>query len=199
MNLVQFLFLTFLFFYFLFKSCNNYIEDQYYKNQDKRIVLFDGICKFCNKFVNFILEYDQNNLHYFVSLQSPLGKELQEIYSVPKNLDSIIVIRKADSILEYLEKYSLKTEEDQKLSRLNLVQEDTSFISIKSTAVLEIFSSLNTYFSYFILFKKLVPLCIRDFIYDQFAKRRIYFFGSIISSSTDSCRIPTNQNKLHFL
>lgn len=57
------------------------------------IILFDGVCNFCNYWVNFILKRDKKNLFKFASLQSESGQKLLEIYNLPKdNFDSFILI-----------------------------------------------------------------------------------------------------------
>lgn len=61
------------------------------KNQS--IILFDGVCNFCNYWVNFILDKDETNLFKFAALQSEKGRELLEKYNLPKdNFDSFILI-----------------------------------------------------------------------------------------------------------
>jgi predicted DCC family thiol-disulfide oxidoreductase YuxK len=57
------------------------------------VVLFDGVCNFCNGSVNFIIKHDQNKLFRFASLQSPAGQKLVKEYGMNKpGLDSIILI-----------------------------------------------------------------------------------------------------------
>lgn len=57
------------------------------------IVLFDGVCNFCNGSVNFIIERDTENYFKFAPLQSEIGQELLEKYNINKaETDSVIVI-----------------------------------------------------------------------------------------------------------
>jgi predicted DCC family thiol-disulfide oxidoreductase YuxK len=61
-----------------------------YKN---KIVLFDGVCNFCNYWVNFILDRDPKNQFKFAALQSKKGTELLEQFNLPKDdFDSFILI-----------------------------------------------------------------------------------------------------------
>ena len=60
-------------------------------NLDK-IVLFDGVCNFCNSSVQFIIKHDQTNSLKFASLQSQTGQELLAKYNIPKEIDSVIFI-----------------------------------------------------------------------------------------------------------
>ena len=45
-----------------------------------QIILFDGVCYFCNFWVNFILKRDKNDLFRFAALQSETSKELLKRY-----------------------------------------------------------------------------------------------------------------------
>jgi predicted DCC family thiol-disulfide oxidoreductase YuxK len=57
------------------------------------IILFDGICNFCNYWVNFILDHDKQNIFKFAALQSEKGRELLDKFNLPKNdFDSFILI-----------------------------------------------------------------------------------------------------------
>jgi predicted DCC family thiol-disulfide oxidoreductase YuxK len=62
-------------------------------NVDKPIILFDGICNFCNAMVNFIIRQDKKNVFLFCPLQSDSGKRLLEQYKIDwKANDSFVVI-----------------------------------------------------------------------------------------------------------
>jgi predicted DCC family thiol-disulfide oxidoreductase YuxK len=57
------------------------------------IVLFDGVCNFCNSSVNFIMDRDKNDRFRFAALQSDAGTELQKQYGLdPNELSSFILI-----------------------------------------------------------------------------------------------------------
>ncbi|MDR4496237.1 MAG: thiol-disulfide oxidoreductase DCC family protein [Nitrospirales bacterium] len=40
-------------------------------NRYQRVIVFDGVCNFCNAFVNFVLERDTRGIFKFGTLQSP--------------------------------------------------------------------------------------------------------------------------------
>lgn len=44
------------------------------------IVLFDGVCNFCNRSVLFILKRDQHHYFRFAALQSPLAQNLIAVH-----------------------------------------------------------------------------------------------------------------------
>ena len=57
------------------------------------IVLFDGVCNFCNGSVNFIIERDRRNYFKFAPLQSEIGGQLLQKYEIDKaETDSVILI-----------------------------------------------------------------------------------------------------------
>jgi predicted DCC family thiol-disulfide oxidoreductase YuxK len=59
------------------------------------IILFDGVCNFCNAGVNFIIRQDKKKIFRFAALQSKAGQQLAEQYHLPKNdFDSFILIDK---------------------------------------------------------------------------------------------------------
>jgi predicted DCC family thiol-disulfide oxidoreductase YuxK len=57
------------------------------------IILFDGVCNFCNYWVNFLIDRDKKNCFKFAALQSENGRGLLEKYNLPTNdFDSFILI-----------------------------------------------------------------------------------------------------------
>ncbi len=59
--------------------------------QDKKIILFDGVCNYCNNKVNFIIKNDQNDSFRFVALQSETGQKIITYLGIDSALDSIIL------------------------------------------------------------------------------------------------------------
>ena len=59
----------------------------------KQIILFDGVCNFCNFWVNFVLERDKKNLFRFAALQSEKARELSSRLNIDiSNLDTFVLI-----------------------------------------------------------------------------------------------------------
>lgn len=57
------------------------------------IVLFDGVCNFCNGSVNFIIERDAESYFKFAPLQSELAQRLLEKHHIDKTeIDSVVLI-----------------------------------------------------------------------------------------------------------
>jgi predicted DCC family thiol-disulfide oxidoreductase YuxK len=59
------------------------------------VILFDGVCNFCNGMVNFIIRQDKKKLFRFAALQSEAGQKLLEEYKLPKqDFDSFLLVDK---------------------------------------------------------------------------------------------------------
>jgi predicted DCC family thiol-disulfide oxidoreductase YuxK len=132
-------------------------------SEKKSIILFDGMCNFCNTSVNKIIKYDKKNVFKFAAIQSDAGKKLL--------IELSIDILKIDSIL--------------------LIENNTLFT--KSTAVLKIAKQLSGLYKLSYSFI-IIPLFIRDTIYDFIAKNRYKWFGK-----KESCMIPSIEVSEKFL
>ncbi|MFM2016953.1 MAG: hypothetical protein RL007_609 [Bacteroidota bacterium] len=61
----------------------------------KGVVLFDGVCNFCNSSVNFIIRYDKKDYFRFTPLQSEIGMKISDKYNLDSgNLKSVILVDK---------------------------------------------------------------------------------------------------------
>jgi len=59
----------------------------------KKVILFDGVCNFCNWAVQFVMERDSKKQFYFASLQSDTGQALLERFGLKDaNIDSVVLI-----------------------------------------------------------------------------------------------------------
>ena len=62
-------------------------------NNDKAIILFDGVCNLCNSSVNFVINHDRKNYFVFTPLQSEAGKRLITKVNIDDSLiDSFALI-----------------------------------------------------------------------------------------------------------
>ena len=60
---------------------------------NKKIILFDGVCNFCSYWVNFTIKRDTKDLFRFATLQSSASKELTNKFNIDiSNLDTFILI-----------------------------------------------------------------------------------------------------------
>jgi len=116
-------------------------------SENKKIILFDGVCNLCNNAINFIIEHDKKDVFRFASLQSNLGKKMVSERGIdPEVLDSIILIEPGVAYYE------------------------------KSTAALKIAKDLSGGYSLLSYFSFL-PNFIRDGVYDIVAANRYSWFG----------------------
>lgn len=57
------------------------------------IILFDGVCNFCDSSVNFIIDRDKKNIFKFAALQSEKGQEILDCFNLPNDdFDSFVLI-----------------------------------------------------------------------------------------------------------
>ena len=59
-----------------------------------QIILFDGVCNFCNASINFIIDHDPEKRFKFAPLQSDLGQSvLKQFNKNTKDFDSVILLK----------------------------------------------------------------------------------------------------------
>jgi predicted DCC family thiol-disulfide oxidoreductase YuxK len=58
----------------------------------RRVVLFDGVCNFCDNSVQFIIKRDPNGYFKFASLQSETGQRFIKQLGIPNDLSSFVLI-----------------------------------------------------------------------------------------------------------
>lgn len=114
---------------------------------NNKIILFDGVCNFCNNTVLKIIKYDTKNQYVFAALQSDIGKEITTYLNIDTS--------KIDSIILY---------------------EPSVTYYLKSTAALKIITSFGSFWSLAIILKY-IPEKIRNYGYDFIAKNRYKWFG----------------------
>lgn len=127
------------------------------------IILFDGVCNFCNAAINFVLKQDKKDIFRFAPLQSEAGKKL-------------------------LQQYHLSTEDFE-----SFILIDKGKVYKKSAAALNVMNQLPWYFKE-IQVLRIVPVFLRDAIYDFIACNRYKWFGK-----KESCMIPTPEISNKFL
>ncbi|MGA8855162.1 MAG: thiol-disulfide oxidoreductase DCC family protein [Christiangramia sp.] len=115
--------------------------------ENKKIILFDGVCNLCDGAVQFIIKHDKKDVFRYASLQSDIGRKLVDERGLdPSELDSIMMI---DPGVAYYR---------------------------KSTAALEISRELSGGYSLLKNFL-FIPESIRDGVYDFIANNRYKWFG----------------------
>eukprot|EP01102_Stenamoeba_stenopodia_P003481 TRINITY_DN13523_c0_g1_i1.p1 TRINITY_DN13523_c0_g1~~TRINITY_DN13523_c0_g1_i1.p1 ORF type:complete len:151 (-),score=24.60 TRINITY_DN13523_c0_g1_i1:224-676(-) len=135
------------------------------------LVIYDGVCNFCNASVNFIMQRDPKGVFKFTHWQSPVARSLIAQYRNPE-----------DPEIDYN-------------STLVLIDNDQMYIESEAAFMISRHLSPNW------LFKPLcylginfVPASLRDPAYRFIANRRYSIFGK-----SDQCRIPTPEERSRFL
>lgn len=59
--------------------------------KDKKIILFDGVCNYCNDKINYIIKNDKQDIFRFVAIQSEKGQEIIKYLGINSSVDSIIL------------------------------------------------------------------------------------------------------------
>ena len=139
------------------------------------VVLFDGVCNFCDASVNFIIEHDRSGYFKFAPLQSDEGRRLAGTYGFESAAaagdepsSDLIPI---DSVI--------------------LIEDEKAYTH--STAALKILRRLGAPWSWLYAFV-VVPRPIRDWAYRLFARYRYRLFGR-----KDQCMLPTPEVRARFL
>jgi predicted DCC family thiol-disulfide oxidoreductase YuxK len=69
------------------------LQNEQLQNKEQAVILFDGVCNFCNNTVKFIINHDKKGYFQFTSLQSATGEQMLHTHSEKANLSSIILLK----------------------------------------------------------------------------------------------------------
>ncbi len=115
--------------------------------ENKKIILFDGVCNLCNAWVKFVIKFDKKDIFRFTSIQSDLGLQIINHLAIDSS--------KTDSII--------------------LFEPENKYF-IHSEAVFKIAKYLGGLFIILTIFS-ILPKGITDFGYRFIAKNRYKWFG----------------------
>jgi predicted DCC family thiol-disulfide oxidoreductase YuxK len=133
------------------------------------ILLYDGVCGLCNRFVQFILRRDRNATFRFASLQSPFAARILARHGVnPTALDTVYVVVNHDLPGESL------------LSR--------------SDAASFVFKQLGGLWRPAASLLQLLPKFLCDAVYNTVARHRYRIFGR-----SEVCTLPSDADRSRFL
>ncbi|WP_259014207.1 thiol-disulfide oxidoreductase DCC family protein [Emticicia fluvialis] len=111
------------------------------------IILFDGVCNFCNATINFIIDRDASGVFKFAALQSEIGHGILKHHQIDSQIEpNSVVLEKEGKIYQ------------------------------KSDAALEIARHMDGLWKLLYVFK-IVPGFMRDAIYDLVARNRYRLMG----------------------
>ncbi len=133
------------------------------------ILLYDGVCGLCNRFVRFILRRDRGALFRFASLQCPFATSiLARRPTNPSALDTICVV-------------------------LNYNEPNESILT-RSDAVIFVLKQLGSFWRFCAWLLQLLPRSLRDWKYRLIARHRYRIFGRY-----DTCPLPSENDRARFL
>ncbi len=133
------------------------------------IILYDGVCGLCNRFVQFILRRDRNAVFRFASLQNAFAAPILARHRAnPSDLDTVYVVVNHELPGEYL------------LSR--------------SDAALFVLKQLAGLWRPAASLLQLLPQFFRDAAYNVVARHRYRLFGR-----SEVCALPRDQDRTRFL
>jgi predicted DCC family thiol-disulfide oxidoreductase YuxK len=138
------------------------------------VVLFDGVCNFCDASVNFVIEHDTAGYFKFAPLQSDAGKQLAEEHGLSSE---VIDTEPVDDLIP--------------IDSVILIEDGRAYTH--STAALRIARHLGAPWSWLYVLI-IVPAPVRDFFYRLFAKYRYRVFGR-----KDKCMLPSPEIRARFL
>lgn len=115
--------------------------------ENKKIILFDGVCNLCDASVQFIIKNDKNDVFRFVAIQSELGQKIIKYLGIDTS--------KTDSIILY---------------------EPGIAYYFKAEAALRIAKELRSWHSILYIFIH-IPNFIKNGVYDFIAKNRYKWYG----------------------
>ena len=67
-------------------------------NSSRPVVLFDGVCNFCNHIVQFIIKRDKKKQFLFASLQGRTGQEILKKFNLPSNDFNSFILAEGDHV-----------------------------------------------------------------------------------------------------
>ena len=114
-------------------------------------MLYDGVCGFCNKSVQLILDHDRRGVMRFAALQSDFAKAVIERHPELQGIDSVVVVERSS-------------------------ETGAERVFVRSTAAMKLAAYLGGCWNIFLAFR-LMPAPLRDYLYDAFARNRYRLFG----------------------
>lgn len=115
----------------------------------RQVLLYDGLCGFCNTTVQFILGHESRQTLMFAALQGAFATGVIERHPELRQVDSLVWV-----------------EEDGNVER----------VKVRSSAVLAAAGYVGGIWR-LLMILWLVPRPLRDLAYDQFARWRFKLFG----------------------
>lgn len=127
-----------------------------------QVLLYDGVCGFCNASVQMVIRHDRRKTLRFAALQSDYGQSVIARHSELQNIDSLVLVEQAGDGRER--------------------------VSYRSTGALRVAAYLGGVWKLFLIFY-IIPRPVRDFVYDLIARYRYRLFGRYDSCAIPSPKV----------
>ena len=137
--------------------------------RDDAVMLYDGLCGFCDGTVQFILDRDRKRTLRFAPLQGDFAREFFVRHPELRTIDSIILVQTATA-------------------------SDGELVSSHSDAIVLLSKYVGGFWNVFGAALQIIPRFLRDWGYRTFAKIRYRAFGR-----RDACRVPTSDERGRFI
>lgn len=69
-------------------------------NKNSKVILFDGVCKLCNAWSQFIIKYDKNRVFKLASVQSVEGQKILRYFNMPTDFFDTMLYIEGDQRFE---------------------------------------------------------------------------------------------------
>src|SRR5947209_8023956 len=137
--------------------------------QPNPIILYDGVCGLCNRFVQFVLKHDHQDVFRFAALQSNFAREILERHNLNSDiLDTVYLVLDYGGPAEHL-----LTRDDAASS---ILQQLGGFSRLWATVM------------------RVFPGMLRGWSYKLVARNRYRFFGR-----HEACPLPDSKDRHKFL
>ena len=114
----------------------------------KNVILFDGVCNFCNAWVDLLMKVDRQEVFKFSALQSTKGKEILRMIGRGENdISSVVLVKSLNEVY------------------------------FKSDVPIQVLKELNGGFWLTGLLLQGFPLSLRNAVYDVVASNRYNLLG----------------------
>ena len=113
------------------------------------VLLYDGVCGFCNKTVQMILDHDRRGELRFAAVQSDYGQAVIARHTELRGVDSVVFVERRGG---------------------------GERVHVRSDAALKVAAYLGGFWKLF-LAAWVLPRALRDYLYDLFARNRYRLFG----------------------
>jgi predicted DCC family thiol-disulfide oxidoreductase YuxK len=133
------------------------------------VLLYDGECGLCSRLVQWVLRLEREKTLRFASLQGAFASEVRRRYPETGRADTVIWLEPLDG-------------------------SGSERVLLKSEAVLRLASYLGGPWRALGRVTRLVPRRVRDWLYDQVARRRRRWFEPVLA-----CPVPPPEQRTRLL